>query len=76
LGKKSELPLLIDWNVLLLCVAERPNFIALDAPARQISQRMILVLLTDRSQSGQETLNGILGDSGHPHSGADGISFY
>lgn len=73
---KDTLPLLLCRNVFLLCVAARPNLIALDTPTRQVAKRTILILLTSRPKRSQESLNGILGHPSHPYRGPNRIAFY
>src|SRR3989338_3201736 len=45
-------------QVLFLRVAERPDFIALEPPTRQIAERLILVRPTCRAHIGQELEDG------------------
>jgi len=53
------LPFLIGWNVLLFGVAERPDFIALDALAGKIHEHAALVFFARLSDLRQELKNSI-----------------
>ena len=73
---KTKLTLLFERHVLLLGVAERPDFIALDSLARQVTKMRILVLRTSGSHFCQQSENGALSYSSHSDCGADRAPFY
>jgi hypothetical protein len=56
----TELSLKFDGYVLLLGVAERPNFIALDTTAIQVAQMLILVLLASLAYVREQFEHGML----------------
>jgi len=55
----AELPLFVGGNVLLLRIAEGPNFVALNTLAGQINQHRLLIVLACLSDLRQELENGI-----------------
>jgi hypothetical protein len=65
----TKLSLKFDWDVLLLGVAERPNFIALDAATIQVAEMLILVLLAGSSYIREQLEDGMLCRVRNPASG-------
>ena len=52
-------------------VAEGPDFVALEALARQVPQGHVLVVRAGRTQVHQQFRDRVLGGAGYPHGGAD-----
>jgi hypothetical protein len=61
-------------NVLLLRVAEGPDFVALNPLAGQAAQGLVLVSLAGRAQVHEELEDSPLGNSGHADCGTDAIA--
>lgn len=72
----TKLALLFSRDILLLGIAELPDFIALDSLARQVAKRLILIFRTCLSNLSQQFENGVLRYARHSHSGANGVSFH
>src|SRR5437016_9427102 len=72
---ESELALLVGGNIFFFGVAERPDFIALDFLAWEITQRLIVEPLTGRPKHSHKALDGVFGHPGHAHDRSDGIAF-
>jgi hypothetical protein len=69
----SELALLFGGYVLLFCIAELPDFIALNPARLYTTYRAVVELNARRSQLFQESKDCVLGDIGHSASSPDGI---
>jgi hypothetical protein len=63
-------------NILLLLVAERPDFVALDTLALEITQCFVLVERACRAEVNQELGNGVDADAAHAGRGAEAVSLY
>ncbi len=61
----AELAPVWPWDILFLGVAERPNFVYLDALTVEIAQYPVLILLTRLPNVMQQLGNGILGCPRH-----------
>jgi len=62
-------------DVLFLRADERPNFVALNALARQVHQTIVHVLRAGRAQFNQQFRNRILGNPGHANRRTDRVAF-
>jgi len=62
------------WDVLGLRVAERPDLIALDAPAHEVPQGCALVGRADRAEVREQIKDGLLRYAGHTDSRPDRVS--
>ena len=71
-----EHPFVLRSDVLLLAVAERPDFIALDAFAGQIPKGLVLVLAARRPHVHQQLGHGIDAHACQPGRGAHAIAFH
>ena len=70
------LRLLLRAGVLFLGTDEAPNLVALDAFARQIHQRLALVLRARAAQVGQQFKDRRAVRASHPHGGAEAVAFH
>jgi len=63
-------------NVLRLAVREGPDFIHLDALARQVAQMLVLIGRASRAEIDQQLGDRVLGRAGDAHRGADRVAFH
>ena len=61
--------------ILLFAVAKCPNFIALDALARQVAHGLVLILATGRANVYKQLCYGVYRAIGNAGSGAHGVAF-
>lgn len=73
---KAEFALLTIGDVFGLGMAKGPDFIALKALARQVLQRLILIVRAGFPDFGQQFHHGILGYASHLDCGSNGIAFH
>ncbi|MDP9383434.1 MAG: hypothetical protein M3Q29_25485 [Chloroflexota bacterium] len=71
----AEGALVLFGHVLLFGVAERPDFVALDPPARQVGEHGVLVVGAGFAQVGQQLDDGVLRHASDPDRGSDAHAF-
>jgi len=62
------------WKILLFGVTERPNLTALDSLARQVAERLVLILSTRGADLRKELNDRVFGHPRHAHCGPNGIT--
>jgi hypothetical protein len=71
----AELPALVGGEVFCLRVAEGPDFVALDALRREVTDVLIVVASAHRAEIRQQLNHGVLRNARHADRGADGAAF-
>ena len=70
----AEDPPLLLWDVLLLGVAERPDFVHFQSLARQIPKYVVLVFCADFTEVLEKLGDRVPGHANHPCCGSDGAT--
>lgn len=63
------------WRAILFLRAhETPNFVTLNAPALEITKRLVLVVGTGAAEIAKQLVDCVAGNAGHSRGGTNGIA--
>jgi hypothetical protein len=72
---EPKLTALLFRNVLVLGVAERPNFVTLNSLALEVAENLVLEVAASRTDLGKQLYDGVLARARHSHGRSDSQPF-